>query len=229
MGIVFVLALWAVAGTVVAAIGAAVLGGVAAMFTRRVTSGRRRAVIAASVFPFVCLGWGGVVFVFQAVVNEVFLHRDLGMGDTWHAPLPNGYQIQMIDVTDQGWVYKPGTQADAISGVRKMQVADSYILGATDSKSFEHLGMETAPADGYVLLDMRLGKALWFSDYDALQRKAREFGVDAVLRPIDAVYSQFRFTWFDGYAVVLLLLPPAGAGVLLIRWIVRLRRMSTFN
>lgn len=65
---------------------------------------------------------------------------------SWHAPLPNGYQVMMIDVTDQGWVYNPKTQIgsgifgkeDAVSGVRNLQVAGRYILGATDSKAFEH-------------------------------------------------------------------------------------------
>jgi hypothetical protein len=48
-------------------------------------NGRRTAIIAASLFLFICLGWGGAVFVFQAVINEALLLRDLGLGDTWHA------------------------------------------------------------------------------------------------------------------------------------------------
>ena len=101
------------------------------------------------------------MFVFQAVVNEGLLHRDLGLGDTWHAPLPNGYQIMMIDVTDQGWVYNPKTQpgsavgepADAVAGVRNLQVAGRYILGSADSKTFEHLGKDTNQVDTYFLMD----------------------------------------------------------------------------
>jgi len=39
--------------------------------------------------------------VFQAVVNEGLLHRDLGMGDTWHAPLFERYNIiDEADLTD---------------------------------------------------------------------------------------------------------------------------------
>src|SRR5580692_4593570 len=109
MGIGIVLLLWAVVGTVVAAIGAVTLGWITAVLTRRIANNRRKVIVAASLFPLVCLGWGGAMFVFQAVVNEGLLHRDLGLGDTWHAPLPNGYQIMMIDVTDQGWVYNPKT------------------------------------------------------------------------------------------------------------------------
>jgi hypothetical protein len=128
MGIGIVLLFWAILGIVVASIAAATLGCAAAMLTRGVTNGRRKVIIAGSLFPLVCLGWGGAIFVFQAVVNEGLLHRDLGLGDTWHAPLPNGYQIMMIDVTDQGWVYNPktqpgssvGEQQDAVAGVRNV-------------------------------------------------------------------------------------------------------------
>jgi hypothetical protein len=232
MGLGFVLLFWVVVGTVVAAIGAATLGCGAALLTRGVTNGRRKVVIAASMLPFVCLGWGGAVFVFQAVVNEALLHRDLGLGDTWHAPLPNGYQIMMIDVTDQGWVYNPKTQPgsgvgereDAVAGVRDVQIAGRYVLGATDSKAFEHLGKDTNQVDAYFLLDTQLGKRTQFQNYDALRHSALELGIEPNLQPISTVYSKFRFSWFDVLAGLLFCIPPVIGVLLLIRWIVRLRR-----
>jgi hypothetical protein len=229
MGLGFVLLLWAVVGTVVAAGGAATLGSATALLTRGVASGRRKIIIAASLFPIVCLGWGGVMFVFQAVVNEGLLHRDLGLGDTWHAPLPNGYQIMMIDVTDQGWVYNPKTQPgsgvgereDAVAGVRNLQVAGRYILGATDSKAFEHLGQNTNQVDAYFLLDTQLGKRTQFQNYDALRQSALELSIEPNLQPINTIYSKFRFSWFDVVAGLLFCLPPV-IGVVF--WIVQLRR-----
>jgi hypothetical protein len=232
MGLGFVLLFWAVGGAVVAAIGAATLGCATALLTRGVANGRRKVIIAASLFPIVCLGWGGVMFVFQAIVNEGLFHRDLGLGDTWHAPLPNGYQIMMIDVTDQGWVYNPktqpgsgvGEQEDAVAGVRNVQVAGRYILGATDSKAFEHLGQDTSQVDAYFLLDTQLGKRTQFQNYDALRHSALELGIEPNLQPINAVYSKFRFSWFDVLAGMLLCVPPIIGAVLLILWIVQLRR-----
>ena len=232
MGVGFVLLLWAVVGIVVAAVGAATLGLATALLTRGVTNGRRKVIIAASLFPIVCLGWGGLMFVFQAVVNEGLLHRDLGLGDTWHAPLPNGYQIMMIDVTDQGWVYNPktqpgsgvGEQEDAVAGVRNLQVAGRYILGATDSKAFENLGKDTNQVDAYFLLDTQLGKRKQFQNYDALRLSALETGIEANLQPINTIYSKFRFSWFDVVAGLLFCLPPVIGVLLLIRCIVRLRR-----
>src|SRR5262245_19555700 len=102
MGIGFVLLIWFVLGTFLATLGALALGFSAAYLTRGAQRGRKWLVIAASVFPFVCLGWAGVIFVFQAIVNETVLHRDAGLGDTWKCPLPNGYAILMIDTTEHG-------------------------------------------------------------------------------------------------------------------------------
>jgi hypothetical protein len=232
MGVGFVLLLWVVVGTVVAAVGAATLGLATALLTRGIANGRRKVIIAASLFPIICLGWGGVTFVFQAVVNEGLLHRDLGLGDTWHAPLPNGYQIMMIDVTDQGWVYNPktqpgsgvGEQEDAVAGVRNLQVVGRYILGATDSKAFENLGKDTNQVDAYFLLDTQSGKRKQFQSYDALRQSALELGIEPNLPPINTIYSKFRFSWFDVAAGLLFCVPPVIGVLLLIRWIVRLRR-----
>src|SRR5579872_1554952 len=109
---------------------------------------------------------------------------------------PNGYQVMMIDVTDQGWVYNPktqsdggvGEQGDAVAGVRSLQVSGRYVLGGTDSKSFEHLGKDTNQVDAYFILDTQLGKETKFQSYDALRRTAVELGIEPNRQPINAVY-----------------------------------------
>jgi hypothetical protein len=232
MGIGIVLLFWAVAGTILAAMGMLALGGATALFTRGVVRGRRTVIIVAGLFPFACLAWAGALFMFQAFVNEGVLHRDPGLGDTWHCPLPNGYALMMIDVTDQGWVYNPKTQAvaggvgeqeDAASGVRLVQVTGRFILGASDSQSFQHLGQSRDDVDSYFLLDTQTGKRTTFSTYDALHAAARQLGIQLELEPINSVYSRYRFTWFDVFIGFVLCAPPLLAALLLIRWIARLR------
>jgi hypothetical protein len=171
--------------------------------------------LVAAVFPFVCLGWGTGVFVFQAVVNELLLDRDLGIGDTWHAPLSNGYQIMMIDVTDHGWVYNPktqldavGEQEDAVAGVRKVQVAGRYILGDTNSESFEHSGEEKSTFWSFFILDTNTGTQTKFQTYDALRSRAQELRITLDLEPINTVYARFRSTWFDNVSRCLVFCPP---------------------
>ena len=233
MGLPVVLLFWLVIGLVVASVAAVVLAATTAMLTRRVVTGRRRVIVASAVFPFLCLCWGGCVFVFQAFVNELLLNRDLGIGDTWHAPLPNGYQIMMIDVTDQGWVYNPKTQGsgggvtdreDAIPGIRQLEVTGRYILGGTDTKAFEHLGEETNQVDSYFVLDTQTGKRTDFKSYDELQNRARQLNIPLNLEPINTVYSRFRFTWFDVFAGLLSLIPPLLGLTLLVLWLRHLRK-----
>jgi hypothetical protein len=232
MGLGIVLFFWAVVGIVVASVAALTLARTTTLLTRQVRAGRRRVIVAAAIFPFVCLGWGAGVFVFQAIVNEALLDRDLGVGDTWHTPLPNGYQIMMIDVTDQGLVYNPktqpgsgiGEQEDAVAGVRKVQVAGQYILGGTDSKSFEHLGEESQNVDSFFILDTKAGRQTKFQTYDALRSKAQELRVNLNLEPINTVYARFRSTWFDMLAAILFFIPPLLGFVVLAWWVWRVRR-----
>ena len=233
MGIGFVLLIWLVVGTVVAECGAAGLGATTAIFTNGVRTGRRRVVLAATFFPFACLAWAGAVFVFQWVINESVLQRDAGLGDSAKCPLPNGYALMMIDTRDQGWVYNPktqptrdvvGEQEDAVGGVRSLQVAGRYILGARDSKAFEHFAKETDEVDSYFLLDTSSGQRAEFPSSQALSDAAIRLGVQPSLRPINAVYIKYRYTAFDALAGFLLCAPPLVSGWCLVRWIRRLRR-----
>src|SRR4051812_6587486 len=183
MGLGVVLLFWAAFGTVAAGVGMCVFGGITRFLTRGVEErGRRKVWIAAGAFPVLCLGWAAAIFVFQAVVNEGFLHRDLGVGDSWHCPLPNGYQLGFIDVTDEGFVYNPKTQPvpgsiasqqDAAMGVRQLQVAGAYLFGAADTKAFDHYAPSTQ-VDLYFAIDTRNGQKTDLSRYDELVRFASQ-------------------------------------------------------
>ena len=200
--------------------------------TRGAQHGRKSLILAASLFPLVCLGWAAAVFAFQAVINESILHRDAGLGDTWTCPLPNGYALLMIDTTDQGFVYNPktqpeggvGEQKDAIAGVRLLQVAGRYILGGSDSHPFERSENNDQKVDSYFLLDTKIGEHTTFPSYEALSGQAQELGIVLNLERIDTVYRQYRFTSFDVFVGVLFCVPPLVVGLLLSRWVVRMRR-----
>src|SRR5262249_39802966 len=157
-----VLLFWAIVGVMLCGIGVVTFGAATAFLTRGVPQSRRRVVLAASLFPVVCLGWAGTIFVLQGVINETVLDRDFGIGDTWRCPLPNGYALMMIDVLDQGWVYNPktqgtsgavGEQQDAVPGVRLVQVSGQYILGGADSNFFGQSENNDSKVDSYFILD----------------------------------------------------------------------------
>jgi hypothetical protein len=182
-----VLIAWAVVGTILAGVAAVVLGGATALLTKRVPRWRRTAILLAAVLPFFCLAWGGGVFMFQAIVNEILFHRDPGLGDTWETPLPNGYAVLMIDDTDHGWVYNPKTQVpggvseqeDAPFGVRVLQVQGPYIIGGLDSKAFGSSCDNETRVDSYFLLDTHSGKRTNFPTLTASGRLASRYSAEA--------------------------------------------------
>jgi hypothetical protein len=241
MGMGFVLAFWAIVGGAGACIGALALRSLTSILTREERVGpyktfRTRALRIATVLPFACLMWAGAVFVLQAVINATYLHRDIGIGDSSYCPLPNGYSILLIDVDDQGTVYNPKTQLrddsvadkeDAVSGVRSIQVAGVYILGAADSRYSEHFAQNNPTLDRYFILDTRTGTRTDFKTDSALRETASKLGVNLSLEPISKLYSRYRFTWFDIAAALLLVLPPVIAVALLARSILRLRRLGS--
>jgi len=236
MGLIFVLGFWAIAGSILASLAAVGTRIFALAITRQIPRNpvKRRLIRAATILPIACLLWAACVFVFQAVINSVYLNRDVGTGDTWNCPLPNGYEIMMIDVTEEGTVYKPRTQTlpygvtgqeDSVFGVRTLQVAGPWLLGGADTESFSRLDEEGA-INRYFLLDTRTGKPGYFKNQADLQSAAQHIGVRLQLEPIDTVYNRYRFTWFDLLALLLLLIPPAAATLLLLRALLHLRKSA---
>ena len=210
MGIGIVLLFWLFAGSIAAAVGALVLVGGMAAFTRKGQVGRGRAIRLSAALPFIGLCWWASVFVFQATVNGVVFHRDPGLGDYWEAPLPHGYVITMIDVTDRGWVHKP-TELEMGPDVSELQITDRYILGRyTTTNQF----------DRYFLLDTATNERRRFADLNELQTAAKPLGISPAFEPIGDVYSRYRTSWFDYFTLLLFLGYPIGA---LIFWVKRVR------
>ena len=228
MSLFFVLIFYAVTLSIAASISAVVLGGLAYLLTRRAATGRKRAVITSALFPFTCVVFAGAWFVVYAVTNYTVFHHDPGLGDTWETPLPNGYALMMIDVTDQGTVYNPKTQPgfdsvvgqrDTVFGVRQLQVSGHHIFGASDSGYFDRIGQDSTAVDTWFELDTNKGVPVEFKSLDGLRQHAASEGIALDLRSFDDVYREYRFTWFDYTAVAILLLVPAAGLIILFRWI----------
>ena len=235
MGIGFVLILYAIALTVAASVGAVVLGLVSKRLTRHAGPKHTRVVFASAALPFLCVAFAGVWFVSYSVINSEVFHRDPLLGDSWETPLPNGYALLMIDTTDQGTVYNPKTQdeggvvaerPDSIPGVRQLQVSKNLIFGASDSGYFGRLGEDSEFVDTYFELDTSKGTHADFKSLDQLRQQAARDGVSLNLREFQSVFGDYRTTWFDYFAGVILLLVPTAGFLLLARWVWQVHRES---
>jgi hypothetical protein len=137
MGILFVLIFWGIAAVIAAVVGTLVIRGLIALVIRPANDdvqkfARDRVVRNATLFPVACLVWAAFIFIFQGFINATYLGRDIGIGDSSYCPLPNGYSLLMIDVGDQGTVYRTnGSTSDqdgAISGVKEIQVSGAHFF-----------------------------------------------------------------------------------------------------
>jgi len=231
VGIGFVLIVYALGGAVAAMIGCLLLRWMVAGFVSGSSRSRTLLLRAVTVFPFACLFWAGSLFVFSAV-NVALLHRDIGVGDGFDCPLPNGYALSFIDRTDVGTVYNPNgrplwseVHENAVDNVTEMQLAGVYILGGVDSHRREHFEEEDISAPNlWFLLNTKTSERKDFETLEVLKESARRRNIALSLVPIGDLYSKYRFTWFDAFAGVLLVVPPLTAFALLTRRTVRLRR-----
>jgi len=203
MGIMVVLIFYAIAMTIAASVAAVIFGILSYILTRHAANGRKRAFITSVTFPYACIAFAGLWFVAYAGINYSVFHRDPGLGDGWDTPLPNGYALMMIDMTDQGTVYNPKTQGgdgsisgrdDAVFGVRQLQVSRNLIFGARDSDYFHRLGQESKFVDAYFELDTAKKTHTEFKSADELRRRAAEEGVALNLRPFESVFGDYRTT-----------------------------------
>jgi hypothetical protein len=231
MGLAFVLMIYAVGGAVAATVGCLLLRLVVSGFVSGSSRSRTLLIRAVTAFPFACLFWAGGVFIFSAAVNVVLLHRDVGIGDGFDCPLPNGYALSFIDTTDAGTVYNPNgrpvwseVRENEVNDVTMMQVAGPYILGGVDSHRIEHFAQDIGAADSWFVLNTKTGERTHFKTLEELKESARRSNITVNLVPIEDLYSKYRFTWFDAFAGALLVVPPLIAFAILARWTLRLRR-----
>jgi hypothetical protein len=138
MGLGYVLMAWVLIGLIAALAGSFVLPAIVELLTPEFSDIRSKIIRAARWFPAGCLVWAGAVFVFQGAANLSWRHRDVGIGDGFDCPLPNGYALSLIDVLDFGTVYDPKknpnfgeVSTSAAAAVRNLQVAGPYILGSS--------------------------------------------------------------------------------------------------
>ena len=172
MGLIF-LAIWLV---VFAAI-AVVLGmiGVAIVSPFLAKGRKRRKMLLTFLTPIVGIaGYVGSSVIAMIVISGL-LSVDIGFGDSWKAPLPNGYQLVSIDMPDNGSIYKDTDYSaeGVIDGVKRIEVSGDSVLGLSGKK--------------YFLLDTKVGKVSYFPSVLELQKR--------VGKPRIALISNDDYYW----------------------------------
>ena len=161
MGIIF-LVIWLVIFAVIAAILGVI--GVAVVYPFLSKKARKRKMLLTFLTPIVGIAsYVGSSVIAMIIISEL-LNVDIGFGDSWKAPLPNGYQLISVDVPDNGSIYKDDDHhAESIDGVQQIKVIGDSVIGLSGNK--------------YFLLDTKIHKVTYYPSVFELQKSVRKSNI----------------------------------------------------
>ena len=156
MEIIF-LAIWLVVFAVIAVILGVI--GVAVVYPFLSKNRRKRKCLLTFLTPLVGIAsYVGSSVIAMIIISEL-LNIDLGFGDSWKAPLPNGYQLVSIDMPENGNIYKDADYLveGVVKGVHQIEVIGDSVIGLAGNK--------------YFLLDTKVGEVAYYPSVLELQKK----------------------------------------------------------
>lgn len=172
MGIIFVLVIW----LVVFAIIAVILGMIAVAVVNPFLSKnkRNRKMLLTFLTPIVGIASYIGSSVIAMIIISGLLSIDIGFGDFWEAPLPNGYHLLSVDIPENGSIYKDyDHRAEGIGGVQQIEVIGDSVIGLSGNK--------------YFLLETKTGKVTYYPSVLELQKR--------VGKPNIALISNNEYYW----------------------------------
>ena len=203
MGIIF-LVIWLVIFAVIAAILGVI--GVAVVYPFLSKNARRRKMLLTFLTPIIGIAsYVGSSVIAMIIISEL-LNVDLGFGDSWKAPLPNGYQLISVDMPDNGSIYKDDDhRTEGIDGVQQIEVIGDSVIGLSSNK--------------YFLLDTKIHKVTYYPSVFELQKSVRKSNI-ALISNDDYFWSVREKAYIIGGIICLLFT----LSVLFIMWKVGLTR-----
>jgi len=190
---------------------------------------RRLWTSARTALPFPLLSLAAIPLLLAGPILE----SSAGSGTN---QLPNGYRLMIVSPGDPGWIYDPENEntdqgvdwkKEALSGVVRIQVNGSYILGACTERGLSGGPNPTYPISSYFLLDTASHSLSRFDQFEELKAAAGQRGIRLRLQIFYEGYSSFGLPKFmrlahEGSEACLAIFV-----LLCVVWIFTLRRLRT--
>ena len=224
MGIGLVLIFWAFVGFLLAMVAGLISLGIFAILIPRKTPRRGYGLLFSALLPFVLLFYFGIAFVGYAMLSYSRGY-DPGIGDSWQVPLGGGYSLVMIDTPEQASISMPNAEDISIGKLTKVGV---LVIGEQRKDEVSAVpARATAIPPGYFILDTSTKSYATFTNKDAFQQALSRHGLlEYTLLTPEEYYQRHRFGWFDGIAAGVILIPPALAMLLFLKYLLTLHRAS---
>lgn len=127
MGLLFVLLFWIIIFAVVSVLAGLLVLLVAAFFVRG--NNRRRKLFLAFCSPGVAIFSYAVCSVVCLSAIAMALHIDPGIGDSWVAPLGQGYELSSVDLPESASITKEDGEI-ILDGIEKVELRGDSLIGS---------------------------------------------------------------------------------------------------
>ena len=132
MGIGFVIIIHFVAIFIISCIIAAVSGILTYFISNK--DKKKRKVFLSIITPFQTLYSIYILMLIGSIFISETKNVDIGIGDYWHIPLSESYQLKMIDVTEHAYIEYNGNSI--FSEVSHLQLTDNNIFGKNNKNEY---------------------------------------------------------------------------------------------
>ena len=133
-----------------------ILGAVAALIALLLAKKpkRKRKILLSFLSPGLAIAiWVGCS-VITMVITSAVCDVDLGIGDAWSAPLPNGYKITSIDMPGNGSIEKQEDYSFTNVKVNQLQVIGDTIIGKYDKNDYFLIDTRTDSISHYDSIEL---------------------------------------------------------------------------
>lgn len=214
MGITLVLTFIFVFFMAVACVLAVVLGVITWRLLRHADKGaRRRAVAATTMLPPLSVVCGLLGFIVYAYWCEQVRGVDPGLGDGFHVPLGSGYELWMIDTSEQAFVRGPDG-GDSGFELKRLGFDDRTVYYEVTPGRFHLVRKDSGVASSDLT-------------FDALASRLDVIGAPPpVLAAPEDVYMRLRWSWLDLAAWPMIFGAPGLMTVFVARYVWRIRKRA---
>ena len=127
--------------------------------------------------------------IITMIVTSAVCDVDLGIGDAWSAPLPNGYKITSIDMPGNGSIQKWEDYSVTSTQVNQLQVIGDTIIGKYDKND-------------YFLIDTRTDSISHYDNMESLQARLNGPRIE-LMENSDFYWQTKRVPYSIGIAIAL--------------------------
>ena len=170
----------------------ALVGGIVVYFSCKIQ--RKRKVYCAVFVPYLFFySWGFIGFMGSMIVSGI-KNVDVGIGDSFYAPLNKFYLLYAMDTSDNCFIGQPVTRngvEPVISCITKIQKIDDIVLG----KSREDYNND----EKYFSLNLKTDEIKFYSDEDELINAQKLKKLD--LKNSYSFYTDLRWKTAGAYFI----------------------------